>query len=77
MADLGGSLWALITIGFVVNLAAPSPMGHGCGRAPRAIQRPWRAKMQRRNYSPDAVEEKPILWESAEDEDKERKKRRA
>jgi hypothetical protein len=79
MADLGGSLWALITVGFVVILAAA--LAYGTWMWTRAPRDAWTMARKdaatRRNYSPDAVEEKPILSESSEDEDKEREKRRA
>jgi hypothetical protein len=67
MADLGGSLWALITIGFVVVLAAGLAYGTFMWRrAPRdPLTMARKDAATRRNYSEDAVEERPILSHSA------------
>jgi hypothetical protein len=77
MIDAGGSLWAIITIGFVVLLGLGMAYGTWMWRrAPRDPETTRRKdEATRRNYSDNAVEEVPLVSsddkdENAEDENK-------
>ena len=71
MIDAGGSLWAVITIGFVVLLAAGIAYGTWTWRhAPRDPETMRRKnEATRRNYSADAVEEVPLVSSISENKD--------
>jgi hypothetical protein len=72
MTDAGGSLWAVITIGFVVLLAIGIAYGTwSWSRAPRDPETMRRKnKATRRNYSEDGVEEVPLLSDTEKEDDK-------